>query len=169
MRLSESHTLPVQLDAAWAALNDVALLQRALPGCESLIEIARDEFVGEMAVPMGLATHHFTVYVHRRDVEAPRRCTLHFETRTAGTNGAGSAALQLTPDDSATTALQADIKVDIDGVVGVLGAPLIELAAHEMARQFFEGLRALAAARVRLTRTGGGGGHALTRARSAST
>ena len=82
MRLRESHSLPVSLDTAWAALNDVAILQRVLPGCESLIEIARDEFVGEMAVAMGLATHHFTVYVHRRDVDAPRRCTLHFETRT---------------------------------------------------------------------------------------
>ena len=149
MRLRESHTLPVPLNAAWAALNDVALLQRVLPGCETLIEIARDEFVGEMAVSMGLATHHFTVYVHRRDVDAPRRCALHFETRTAGSNGVGSAAFQLAPHDTATTTLQADIDVQIDGVVGVLGAPLIELAAHEMARQFFEGLRALAAARLR--------------------
>ena len=158
MRLRESHTLPVPLDVAWTALNDVALLQRALPGCETLVEIARDDFVGEMAVPMGLATHHFTVYVHRRDVDAPRRCTLHFETRTAGTNGVGSAALQLTPDAAATTTLQADIEVNIDGVVGVLGAPLIELAAHEMARQFFEGLRALAAARGRVPRTGASAG-----------
>ncbi len=158
MRLRESHTLPVPLDVAWTALNDVALLQRALPGCETLVEIARDDFVGEMAVPMGLATHHFTVYVHRRDVDAPRRCTLHFETRTAGTNGVGSAALQLTPDAAATTTLQADIEVNIDGVVGVLGAPLIELAAHEMARQFFEGLRALAAARARVPRAGASAG-----------
>ena len=154
MRLRESHTLPVPLAAAWAASNDVALLQRALPGCELLVEIARDEFVGEMAVPMGLATHRFTIYIHRRDVEAPRRCTLHFETRTAGSNGIGSAALQLTPDGSVATRLQVDIEVQIDGVVGVLGAPLIELAAHEMARQFFEGLRALAVARVNVARTG---------------
>ena len=76
MRLSESHTLPVPLDEAWAALNDLALLQQALPGCESLLEIAPDEFVGEMAIPLGLATSRFTVYVHRRDVDAPSRCTL---------------------------------------------------------------------------------------------
>jgi carbon monoxide dehydrogenase subunit G len=153
MRLRESHPLPVPLDAAWTALNDVALLQRALPGCESLIEIAPDEFVGEMAVPMGLSTHTFTVYVHRRDVEAPRRCTLHFETHTAGSNGVGAAALQLTPN-GATSVVLADIDVAVDGVVGVLGAPLIDLAAHEMARQFFEGLAALAGARARVTRTG---------------
>ena len=88
MRLSESHRLPVPLLDAWDALNDVATLRRALPGCESLLEVA--------------------------------------------------------PDGPGAATLRADIVVDIEGVIGVLGAPLIELAAHEMARQFFEGLRALA-------------------------
>ncbi len=147
MRLSESHTLPVPLDEAWTALNDAALLRRALPGCESLMEIAPDEFVAEMAVAMGLTTSHLTVYVHRRDAQAPRRCTLHFEARTERTGGSGSAVLQLVPAGSAASTLHADISIAIEGVIGVLGSPLIELAAHEMARQFFQGLRALAAAR----------------------
>ena len=144
MRLSESHRLPVPLLDAWDALNDVATLRRALPGCESLLEVAPDEFVAEMAVPLGLATTHLMVYVHRREIEAPHRCTLHFEARTDRTGGTGSAALLLAPDGPAAATLRADIVVDIEGVIGVLGAPLIELAAHEMARQFFEGLRALA-------------------------
>ena len=149
MRLRETHSLPVPLPDAWAALNDVAILQRVLPGCGSLIAIAQDEFVGEMAVPMGLVTHHFTVYVHRRDIDAPRHCTLHFETRTGGTEGVGSAALTLLADGPNAATLQADIEVRLDGVLGVLGAPLIELAAHEMARQFFQGLRAVVGARSR--------------------
>ena len=147
MRLSESHSLPVPLDVAWTALNDVAILRRALPGCESLVQIATDEFVADVAVPLGLTTSHLTVYIHRRDIAAPHRCTLHFEARTDRTGGTGCAALNLVPAGAAATALQADITVDIEGAIGVLGAPLIELAAHEMTRQFFEGLRALAGAR----------------------
>ena len=132
MRLSESHTLPVPLDEAWTALNDAALLRRALPGCESLLEIAPDEFVAEMAVAMGLTTTHLTVYVHRRDVQAPRRSTLHFEARTERTGGSGSAVLQLVPAGTAASTLHADISVSIEGVIGVLGSPLIELAALGM-------------------------------------
>ena len=154
MRLSESHALPVALHDAWSALNDAALLRRALPGCESLLQIAPDKFVAEMAVPMGLTTTHLTVHVHRRDVQAPHRCTLHFEARTDRTGGSGSAALQLVSDGAAATTLRADIVGHFEGVIGVLGAPLIELAAHEMACQFFEGLRALAVARSRVTRAG---------------
>jgi carbon monoxide dehydrogenase subunit G len=152
MRLFESQSLPVPLDDAWAALNDVAVLRRVLPHCESLVETTRDEFVAEMAVPLGLATSRFTVHVHRREIEAPRRCTLHFETRTTGPGGSGSAALRLEPDGAAAATLHAEIAVALDGVIGVLGGPLIDLAAHEMARQFLEGLRTLVLERRARTR-----------------
>ena len=147
MRLSEHHTLPVPPDEAWATLNDLAVLQQALPGCESLLEIAPDEFVGEMAVALGLATSRFTIYVHRRDIDAPRACTLHFETRTTGANGAGSAALALAPDGADATTLAADIAVQVDGLLASLGSPLIEPIARRMADEFFARLRAAAVAR----------------------
>ena len=147
MRLRESHVLPVPLPAAWAALNDLAVLREALPGCESLIEIAPDEFVGEMAVPLGPVTSRFTLHILRRDVDAPRACTLRFETRTTGASGIGEAALRLAPDDARATTLQADIAVEVDGLLGALGGPAIELAARHMAGQFFGRLRAAALAR----------------------
>jgi carbon monoxide dehydrogenase subunit G len=147
MRLSVRHVLPVPLRAAWAALNDLAVLRDALPGCESLIEIAPDEFVGEMAVPLGLVTSRFTLYVLRLDVDAPRACTLRFETRTAAAGGVGEAALRLAPDDAGATTLRADIVVAVDGPLGALGAPAIELAARRMAGEFFARLRASALAR----------------------
>jgi len=146
MRLSESHSLPVPLADAWAALNDLEVLRQALPGCESLVAIADDEFVGEMAVPLGVTTSRFTIYVHRRDVEAPRRCTLRFETRTAGGGGSGSAAFGLASDGAAASTLQVDVDVVIDGLIAAIGAPLIDVAARQMAALFFERLGACAAA-----------------------
>ena len=149
MRLSKSHSLPVPLADAWAALNDLHVLRHALPGCESLLEIAPDEFAGEMAVPLGLVTSRFTIYVHRRDIEAPRRCTLYFETRMpgAGAGGSGSAAMGLTPDGDDATSLQVDVDVRIDGLMAQLSAPLIDVVAHQMAGVFFERLRAGAVTR----------------------
>jgi carbon monoxide dehydrogenase subunit G len=147
MRLSERHALPVPLPAAWAALNDLAVLREALPGCESLIEIAPDEFVGEMAVPLGPVTSRFTLHILRRAVDAPRACTLRFETRTAGASGVGEAVLHLSPDAAGATTLQADIAVEVDGLLGTFGGPAIELAARGMAGEFFARLRAAALAR----------------------
>jgi carbon monoxide dehydrogenase subunit G len=147
MRLRERHLLPVPLRAAWEALNDLAVLRDALVGCELLVEIAPDEFVGEMAVPLGVITSRFTLYIVRLDVDAPRACTLRFETRTAAASGAGEAALLLESDDAGATTLQADISVEVDGLLGALGAPAIDLAARRMAGEFFDRLRAAALAR----------------------
>ena len=144
MRLSESHLLPVPLADAWAALNDLDMLRQALPGCESLLEIADDEFVGEMAVPLGVTTSRFTIYVHRRDVEAPHRCALRFEARAAGAGGTGSAAFALAPDGDEATTLRVHVAVAIDGLMAQLGAPLIDVAARQMAALFLERLGALA-------------------------
>ena len=148
MRLRERHLLPVPLPAAWEALNDLAVLRDALLGCEALFEIAPDEFVGEMAVPLGLVTSRFTLYIVRHDVDAPRACTLRFETRTAAASGTGEAALRLAPADAGATTLQADIAVDVEGLLGTLGAPAIELAARRMAGEFFARLGAAALARA---------------------
>ena len=147
MRLSESHSLPVPLADAWAALNDLDVLRLAVPGCESLLEIARDEFVGEMAVPLGLATSRFTIYVHRRDVDAPRGCTLRFETRTAGGGGTGNAAFALTSAGDEATTLQVDVDVAMGGLIAAIGAPLIDVAARQMAALFFDRVEACAVAR----------------------
>jgi len=147
MRLSEGHALPVPLPAAWAALNDLAVLRDALPGCESLFEIAPDEFAGEMAVPLGLVTSRFTLHIVRRDVVAPHACTLRLETRSAVASGAGDAALRLTSDGGRATMLQADIAVEVDGLLGSFGATAIELAARRTAGAFFARLREAALAR----------------------
>ncbi|MBW8758586.1 MAG: hypothetical protein JF586_13320 [Burkholderiales bacterium] len=148
MRLSESHVLLVPPATAWAALNDLAVLRGALPGCESLIEIAEDEFVGEIAVPLGLLTSRFTLHILRRDVVPPLACTLRFETRSAPASGSGEAALRLAPADAGATTLQADIAVEVDGLPGTLGAPAIELVARHMAGEFFARLGAAALARA---------------------
>ena len=147
MRLSESHSLPVPQADAWAALNDLAVLRHALPGCESLLQIAADEFVGEMGVALGLTTSHFTIYVHRREIDAPHGCTLHFETRTPAAGGTGSAAMRLAPQGNDATTLQVDVAVEITRRVAQFGGPLIDIAARQMAALFFERFREGAVAR----------------------
>ncbi|MEP6505233.1 MAG: SRPBCC domain-containing protein [Betaproteobacteria bacterium] len=141
MHLSESQALPVPLPQAWAALNELALLQAAIPGCESLLEIADDEFVGELTLPLGPMTGHCTVYIHRREIDAPHGCTLHFEASTTGAGGTGSAALRLVQDSDDTTTLQVSVEVQINGPFAQLAGPFVEVAARQMAAQFFERFR----------------------------
>jgi carbon monoxide dehydrogenase subunit G len=147
MQLRENHSLPVPLAAAWAALNDLVVLQQAIPGCESLVETAADAFDAAMAMPMGPLTTRFTTHILRREVDAPHSCTLHFKASMMAASAAGSAVMHLRANGSAASTLRIDIDVCIDGMLGQWGSGLIDLAAQQMADQFFTRFRSGAIAR----------------------
>ena len=44
MQLTHQQTLPVSQAQAWEALKDISLLQRAIPGCESLTPSGENQF-----------------------------------------------------------------------------------------------------------------------------
>jgi carbon monoxide dehydrogenase subunit G len=141
MQLSETQSLPVPLAEAWAALNDLSLLQEAIPGCESLVQTGDDHFDATMAMPVGPLTTRFTARLRRCDVDAPHGCTLHFDANSPGGRSAGSAGMRLREDGGATTALSYDVTVEVEGVFAQMGSTLVDMAAQRMARQFFERFR----------------------------
>ena len=138
MRLRETRSLPVPLDEAWGALNDLALLQWAIPGCESLVQTGTDTFDAAMALPVGLLTTRFTTRLRRADVDAPHGCTMHFEARTLAAGGTGQARMRLVADGDEATTLDVDIDVRIDGPVAQFGASFIDIAAQRIADEFFD-------------------------------
>ncbi len=138
MQLSDHHSLPVSIAQAWAALNDLALLQQAIPGCESLVQTDEDRFDATMAMPVGPLTTRFIAHLRRCDVDEPHGCTLHFDADSMGVRGAGSAGMRLRGEGDAVTTLSYDLIVQVDGLIARLGSSVVDLAAQHMARQFFE-------------------------------
>ena len=138
MRLRETRSLPVRLSEAWDALNDLALLQWAIPGCESLVQTGADTFDATMALPVGLLTTRFTTRLRRADVDAPHGCTMRFEASTLAASGAGAARMRLVADGREATTLEVDIDVRIDGPVAQFGATFIDLAAQRIADEFLD-------------------------------
>jgi carbon monoxide dehydrogenase subunit G len=137
MQLRETRRLPVPLVDAWDALNDLALLQAAIPGCESLAQTGADTFDATMALPVGPLTSRFTARLRRADIDAPNGCTLHFEASTLAASGAGRAAMRLKADGETDTTLDIDIDVRIDGAMAQFGGPLVDIAAQRIASEFF--------------------------------
>ena len=138
MQLRETRTLPVPLARAWAALNDLALLQQAIPGCESLVQTGDDAFDATMALPAGPLTTRFVTHLRRTDIDAPNACGLLFDARTMGGNGSGRADMRLKAAGRAATTLDVAITVEIEGALAQLGNALVELASQHMADEFFD-------------------------------
>ncbi len=140
MQLRATRSLPVPLAEAWSALNDLALLQWSIPGCESLAPTGADTFDAVMALglPAGLLATRFTTHLRRADVDAPHGCTMHFEAATLAARGAGEARMRLVADGPEATTLQVDIDVRIEGAVAQFGTALVDVAARRIADEFFD-------------------------------
>lgn len=152
MRLTKEQRLPVAHDRAWTALNDVNVLKACIPGCDSLTAVSSDKFDVVVVASLGLVR---TKVKGRIRVEPhgehrpPADYTLHFEGG-GGIAGRvkGEAKIHLESCGDTETLLRYTAKATLDGSIIRLGARLVDLAAQELADDFFATLN------VRMHRSG---------------
>lgn len=135
--------MPHRSSKCGAGLFDPEVLQRCLPGCESVTRESEYAYASKLALKIGPVSARFSGRVEMQDVEAPRRCKLVFQG-TGGTAGfaRGEARLELTPRDGGTY-LEYDATVHVGGKLAQIGARLIDTTAAKLAGQFFERFRAV--------------------------
>ncbi len=131
----------------WEALNDPAVLQTSIPGCESVIRTAEDAFEAKLALKIGPMAAKFSGKVKLNNVVAPVSYTISGD----GNGGAmgfakGGADVALAEASPTTTNLTYNVKVQVGGKIAQLGARLIDSTAKQMADQFFDRFQAQVAA-----------------------
>ena len=143
MHLTGQQTLPVAQALAWAALNDTAMLQAALPGCESIAPAGDNAFDVLMAVAVGPVKAKFKGRLQLSDLDPPRAYRLSFEGSggTAG-HGKGQAAVQLQALSPGETQLSYEVTASVGGKIAQIGSRLVDLAAQKLAEDFFARFRA---------------------------
>ncbi len=144
MKLSGDERLPVAPPRAWAALNDPAVLKQAIPGCEAVTPLGDDRFELALAVAIGPVKARFTGELRLVDVDAPHGATLQVEARSPAGHGKGTAQVRLSADDDdpGATRLHYDATGQVGGKLAQVGSRLVDMAAAQLATQFFERLTA---------------------------
>jgi len=142
MELTQTHLLPVPLQTAWDALNDPAVLQRCIPGCESLTAAGDGDspaYEIAMLAAIGPVKARFKGHMELADVTPPRSYTLHFDGQggTAGF-GKGTAQVQLTPEGPTVTRLSYTATAQVGGKLAQIGSRLVDGAARKLADEFFQ-------------------------------
>jgi carbon monoxide dehydrogenase subunit G len=130
----------------WAALNDTAILQQAMPGCESFDATGENTFEARLVTKIGPVKAKFKFDVELSDLDPPNGYTIS----GAGQGGAagfakGSASVSLTEQDGATL-LAYNVQANVGGKLAQLGARLIDGVAKKMADEFFENFKEIVAA-----------------------
>ena len=130
--------VPLSQQRTWEALNDTAMLKQCIPGCDSLEQVADNQYQLTMTSRIGPVSAKFKGLMTLQDVDAPRAYTMVFEGQGGVAGFAkGQAAVSLAPEGE-TTVLAYTVKAMIGGKLAQLGARLIDGVARKLAEDFFK-------------------------------
>lgn len=144
MQLTSQQSLPVSQAIAWQALNDVTMLQAAIPGCESLTLIGENEYEAALSVAIGPVKAKFKGKLKLSDLQPPVSYRIAFEGQggQAG-HGKGTAQVRLEAVGANETLLHYEVQASVGGKIAQIGSRLIDMAAQKMAGDFFSSFNAL--------------------------
>jgi carbon monoxide dehydrogenase subunit G len=139
MQLSSQQTLPVGQAQAWEALNDITLLQQAIPGCEGITPLAENQYEVIVVAAIGPVKAKFKGKLQLENLQPPNSYTLRFEGQGgAAGHGKGHADIKLESTGARETVLHYSAHASVGGKIAQIGSRLVDMAAQKMANEFFE-------------------------------
>lgn len=123
--------------AVWDALNDIATLQRSIPGCEGIERLEDGRIRAAIKVRLGVITIRFHGILTLSDMIEPQSYTIsgQGEGSIAGfAHGVTDVSLHENGDE---TILRYIIRGEAGGKIAQLGSKLLGSAARKIADRFF--------------------------------
>jgi len=141
MKIEGTQKLHALRERVYTALTDPKILQRCIPGCESLEKTADDTYAAILKAGVGSIKGTFKGEVRLEDMRPPDHYRIVVEGKGALGFAKGSADFDLEEDDRATT-IKYSGELQIGGTIAGVGQRMIEAAAKMMAAKFFAALEA---------------------------
>jgi carbon monoxide dehydrogenase subunit G len=139
LKIAGSTHLAVPPERAYDMMQDPEVLARAMPGCESLEEIAPGEYRMKMKMAMASISGAFDGKVRITDQTPPTSFRLTVEGTGKIGFMRGEGLLTLTAAEGGTdVAYDGDVRVG--GTIAAVGQRLIDATAKMLIKKFFETL-----------------------------
>lgn len=143
MQISNQQNLSVSRQHAWDALNNIDVLQKAIPGCESLVETAPHNHEVHILAVVGPVKAKFKGKLRLSDLQPPASYRIDFEGQGgAAGHGKGSATVRLEPTSENSCVLHYEATATVGGKIAQIGQRLVDMAAQKMAGEFFQNFNA---------------------------
>ena len=141
MQQQGEHTINTDLESVWQALNNPAILEASIPGCESFERIDAENLKASVRAKVGPVNAVFQVTLALSNVQAPNRYRLNGEVKGGAGVAKGHADVDLEPlpdsPNGASTRLVYKVEASVGGKLAQIGSRLIDGAAKKMADDFF--------------------------------
>jgi carbon monoxide dehydrogenase subunit G len=139
MKLEGTYQIHAARERVFNALIDPEVLQRCIPGCETLTKIGDDQYEATMKAGVGSVKGTFKGNVHLQELRPPD----HYQLVVGGKGGPGfvkgMADFNLEEADASTMIKYAG-ELQVGGIIAGVGQRMIEAAAKMMAGRFFAAL-----------------------------
>jgi uncharacterized protein len=139
MELSDEIVINAPKAQVYAALNDPAVLQQCIPGCEELIKHSNTELEALVVLKIGPVKAKFSGTVQLDTAGAPDMFSLTGQGNGGAAGHAkGGATVTLAENGPNETVLRYEAKAVIGGKLAQLGRRLIQSTAQKLASKFFQ-------------------------------
>lgn len=137
MEIKGEYQIDASREAVWNALIDPEMLEKCIPGCESLEKVGDNEFKAKVMAAIGPVRARFDTRLALENLKPPESYTLTGESKAGMAGfGRGSAEVRLEEHDGGTLlSYNADFKVG--GKLAQVGSRLVMAATKKTADDFF--------------------------------
>ncbi len=137
MQLNDEIRIEAPREQVYAALNDLEILRKSIPGCEEIEQVSETELIATVVTKIGPIKARFKGQVTLSDLNPPNSYTIsgHGKGGSAGfAKGGAKIALE---EDGGATVMRYEVRIDVGGKLAQLGGRLIEGTAKKLADDFF--------------------------------
>jgi carbon monoxide dehydrogenase subunit G len=143
MEIKGEYRIAASREKVFAALNDAAILQACIPGCESLEKSSNTEMKAKVRMRIGPVSASFTGKVTLSDLDPPNGYKISGEGQGGAAGFAKGGAVVTLREDGAETVLNYNVDAQVGGKIAQVGARLIDGTARKLADEFFSKFAAM--------------------------
>ena len=143
MEIKGEYKIAAPREKVFAALNDTAILQACIPGCESLEKTSDTEMKAKVRMRIGPVSASFTGKVTLSDLDPPTGYRISGEGQGGAAGFAKGGAVVTLKEDAGDTVLNYNVDAQVGGKIAQVGARLIDGTAKKLADEFFSKFAAM--------------------------
>jgi carbon monoxide dehydrogenase subunit G len=137
MDIKGEYRIPATRRQVWDALIDPDVLQRCIPGCESMLKQADDTYTAQMLAKIGPVKARFSTRIALSNINPPNSYTISGQGKGGPAGfGKGSADVSLSEAEGETR-LNYSVSMQVGGKLAQVGSRLVVGAARRYADKFF--------------------------------
>ena len=137
MEIKGEYRIAAPREKVFAALNDPAILQACIPGCESLEKTSDTEMKAKVRMRIGPVSAAFSGKVTLSDLDPPNGYRISGEGQGGAAGFAKGGAVVSLKEDAGDTVLTYNVDAQVGGKIAQVGARLIDGTAKKLADEFF--------------------------------